>query len=435
MIQIKNCVICFYFRLFVRKFSFTMSKNTIFIIFIACFHGLFAQNEITLHFPQNAVSVEKQNHLLLYEYQSPEINVFAKKYKIALPENLKNSQTAFGFVNFGGWKNDDLSGNTLIAVSQYLFGKPVIYVDFNHNLDLRDDAMPLIFNNLRDTVTFSLFNPEAAGANVTYKLFYPQYESPQAAKQIETILGKTGVGRDNKVLPVQYWLSYAAANSFVIDTTVDSVNIRIGLYDENKNGLFNDENDRIMIGDVISKKISPSLSDGAVSYTPNCVIRLQNKSYKVLEIGANGDFMRLQATEEDALRMFEGEKVIDFPFKRVDAEPTTLYEQLNAEKYTVLYFWGLWCKNCQTSTSKLATLSARYSGKMQVIAMNVGDHTDNIRKHFFAHNLQWLNGIATKDILTIFLTDTYPTCVLISPDKKILRFNASMEEIEAYMRR
>ncbi len=435
MIQIKNCVVCFYFRLFVQNFSFTMAKNTIFIIFIACFHWLTAQNEITLHFATKAVSIEKQNYLLLYEYQSSEIHVFAKKYRITLPENLKNSQTAFGFVNFGGWKNDDLGGNTLIAVSQYQFGKPVIYVDYNHNLDLRDDGTPFTFNNLRDTVAFSLFNAEVVGANLAYKLFYPQHESPQAAKQIETILGKTGVGRDNKVSPVQYWLSYTTANSLMIDTTLDSVNIRIGLYDENKNGLFNDASDRIMIGDAISQKISPSLSDGAVEYAANCVIRLQNKSYKVVEIAANGSFIHLQATDEDALRMFEGEKVIDFPFKRVDAEMTTLYEQLNAEKYTVLYFWGLWCKNCQTSTSKLATLSTRYAGKMQVIAMNVGDHTDNIRNHFFAHNLNWLNGIATKDILTIFLTDTYPTCVLISPDKKILRFNASMEEIEAYMRR
>lgn len=411
-----------------------MTKNTLFLVFMYLVLSLSAQTEITFYFPQKPIAIEKYNHLLLYEYQSPEISIFAKKYKIELPDAIRNTQTALGFIDFGGWQYDGLAGNTLVAVNNYQFGKPILYIDYNHNLNFKDDASPFYFANLKDTMMFSLFNADKVGAAVSYKLFYPQYENPQAAKQIETILGKTGAGRDNKVLPVQYWLSYLTENSLVLDTIVDSVMIRIGLYDANKNGLYNDVGDRIMVGDFLAKKISPSLSDGAVEYNAEAVIRIQNKSYKIVEIEPTGKYMRLKATEENALRMFEGENVIDFPFKRVDAPPTTLYEQLSADKYTVIYFWGLWCKSCLTSTAKLASLSTRYAGKLQVIGMNVGDHTDNIRKHFFSYNLNWVNGIATKDILTIFLTDTYPTCVLISPDKKILRFNASMEEIEAYMR-
>ncbi len=409
-----------------------MIKHILFALFLFGFHFLSAQTETIFYFNKEKTNYEKQSNLLLYEYQLPEIYIFDKKYNIELPDTLRNMQTAFGFVNFGGWKYDGLQGNTLIALHKYQFGRPSVYIDYNHNLNLKDDGQPFVFANLRDTANFSMFNANNMAAKATYKLFYPQYENPQRAKELETILGKTGAGRDNKILPVQYWLCYVTQNTLVIDTTLDSVNVRIGLHDENKNGLFNDGVDRIMIGGE-GGKISPSLSDGAVEYAANCVIRIQHKSYKVLEIEPTGKFIRLQNTAEDALRMFEGENVIDFPLKRIDLPPTTLYEQLNSEKYTVIYFWALWCKNNLISTAKLASLSTRYAGKMQVIGMNVGDHTDNIRKHFFAYHLNWLNGIATKDILTVFLTDTYPACVLISPDKKILRFNASMEEIEAYL--
>lgn len=90
--------------------------------------------------------------------------------------------------------------------------------------------------------------------------------------------------REN-VTNIKYWLADLRYSYKVTHTAMNGDKIKIGLFDYNCNGLFNDkEQDRIMIGQYDNNYISDRLDAGAILYNDTNQIVLSGLAFNVIYI-------------------------------------------------------------------------------------------------------------------------------------------------------
>ena len=138
-----------------------MIRLTVLMIFMLLNSALPAQTtRIEFNSPHQPLSDELKGVMPLYKYQSDTVFYYGKSYTLQLPNNVTFQDTAFAFTYFTGWKNAPIPRTTLFVIGNYQSENPVIYVDYNHNLDLSDDGAPLTFTEEKPFTIIRLKNSE-----------------------------------------------------------------------------------------------------------------------------------------------------------------------------------------------------------------------------------------------------------------------------------
>ncbi len=359
------------------------------------------------------------NNIIEYERNS---------YKIKYPKNFHVRDTAVAFNYFTGWEDPAIEDCTVFLFGNYASKSPIVYVDYNHNLDFSDDGQPLKFKS-DSTLIVYLKHSKNVEASFPIKFFYPKL-SAERKKQAESIFLSMGPQvDDNNLASFDYWLGDLRMNNKLTDTWLNGSAIKIGLYDWDCNGLFNDEDqDRIMIGSYGQDSIS---HEGAVVYKKNVQIQLGNEIYEVVNIDPAGKFLDITISDRHYVKPLGiGDDIGDLEIETISGEITTLDQLQKENKYTLLDFWGTWCKGCIQSVPELKNLAKDKSNVLQIIGLNYGDDISNITAFMEEKNISWTNGIAKEKIMRLLNIDRFPNYMLISPDNKIIITTRNLEEIE-----
>ena len=96
---------------------------------------------------------------------------------------------------------------------------------------------------------------------------------------------------------------------------------------------------------------------------------------------------------------------------------------ITANKPSLLYFWATWCKPCRKVTPKVAKLSKKYHGRIQVVGISVGgmDSIQNIEKYRTRYQIEYpLFLDHDNQALKVFTIMAIPAFVLLDPSGKIL---------------
>ena len=143
-------------------------------------------------------------------------------------------------------------------------------------------------------MTVYLRNSKIQSAFFPIKFFYPDLE-PEQKEQIQSIFATMGPDVEgNSIVGIDYWLADKRKNYRVVNSWLNGKAIKVGLYDYNCNGLFNDlGQDRILIGNFEEDIISDKLEKGAIEYSEKVQIPIAGEIYEVVEIEATGKYLKL----------------------------------------------------------------------------------------------------------------------------------------------
>lgn len=407
--------------------------NTLIAIFFLTQFNLFSQNQdtITIQFtPEYNLSNDiGYGFMKLIDNHSDTVYYDGVPYKVTFPKQFFVSDTALAFNYFRGWKDRKIG--TAFLLGNYTSYSPILYVDYNHNLDFSDDGLPLKLNN-DSTVVVYLKNPEFPFSSFPLKFYYEKL-TPKQKKQNEPLFSSMGLDVEgNNITSIDYWLAGIRMNYKITNTWLNGKNIKIGLSDYNCNAIYNDKGeDRILIGNYEENFISVKLDKGAVTYNENIQISIADEVYEVTEIDPLGMFLKLIKSDSIYRKPLGiGDQVSDLEIKFISGESKKIKEVQEKDKFLLLDFWGSWCKGCTQQLPLLKELEKDQSNKLQIIGLNYGDNLSSINQYLSKYNVDWKNGYANEGIMKKMRIEKFPNYLLLDSKGKIVLMNASIEEIK-----
>ncbi|MDX1628966.1 MAG: TlpA disulfide reductase family protein [Fulvivirga sp.] len=412
-----------------------MKKIRAYIVIVTLFlgaPGLVAQDTITINFNAEYHGVNEEGHgfMKLLNNGTDEINYGGELYKVTFPDQFFVGDTAIAFNYFTGWKNPAIANTTAFLFGNYTSHLPIVYVDYNHNLDFSDDGQPLKFN-LDSTLTVYLHHSEMTSAFFPITFFYPGL-TPEQQRQIEPVFATMGPDAEgNNVVDIKYWLADKRKNYKIVNSWLNGKAIKVGICDYNCNGLFNDlGEDRIVIGDFDKDVISGKLEKGAVKYSENVQIPLSGEVYEVVDIETSGKYLKLVKSNKTYHKPLGiGDNVGDLQIELITRQTVTVNELLQEKEFILLDFWGSWCKGCTQQLPDLKRL-AKNSDNLLLVGLNYGDNLSAIQNYITKHDIKWKNGIANEEIMKKLRIDSFPSYLLIDKNGSLIVMNGTIEEIE-----
>lgn len=401
-------------------------------IVLAVAPRLLAQDTVTINFDAEYHFMKTQGvgFMKLIDNHNDQFYYRGREYKITFPDHFFVGDTAIAFNYFTGWENPTVDKTTAFLFGNYKSYTPIVYVDYNHNLDFSDDGQPLKFNP-DSTLTVYLPNSEVPSAFFPIKFFYPKV-NPEEKKDIASLFITMGPdAKGNDIVDFNYWLADKRKNYKVTNSWLNGKPIKIGLFDYDCNGLYNDSgSDRILIGNYEEDVIFDKLEKGAVEYSKGVQVSIAGEIYEVIEIEASGKYLSLIKSDKTYHKPLGiGDYVGDIKIELISGETTTL-DALIDDKFLLLDFWGSWCKGCTQQLPELKNLAVNNSDKIQVIGLNYGDNMEAINGYISTYDIKWKNGIANEEIIKKLRIDGFPSYLLIDPKGKILIMHGRINEIE-----
>ena len=400
-----------------------------YVFFVTQF--LLGQDTLQINFGPKYRMSDDEGHsfMKLIDNHNNEFKYDGIDYSFTYPRNFSVNDTAIAFNYFTGWENAFIKNTTAFLFGNYKSRSPIVYVDYNHNLDFSDDGLPLQFDEEKG-LTVYLENSNIPGAKFPIKLFYPDLNEEQK-EQIKTFIKPSGLdAKGNNIVPIEFWLADKRKNFKITNTSINNKPLKIGLYDYNCNGLFdNIEKDRIMIGDNGKNKISGRLQKGAITFTKNTLISIMGMTYEVIEIETSGKYIKIAESEKIYHKPIGiGDNISDLKIELISGEIITVKDLLKENSYVLLDFWGSWCKGCTQQLPELKNL-ARTSRNMEVIGINYGDDLNEIERYLLKHDIKWKNGRASEAMIKKLRIDGFPNYLLIDQDGNILIMDGTIKEI------
>lgn len=405
------------------------------ILAVFLFKGisLFSQDTLKILLDKQYYASTGHGFMKLIDYNdSNSVYYNGVQHEISFPDNFFVTDTALAFNYFTGWSNAKVGKAVAFLIGDYKSFKPVMYVDYNHNLDFSDDGLPFRFNN-DSTATVFLKNSEVSNAYFPIKFFYA-YLNPEMKQQVEFMF--TSGGADvvgNKFVNVDYWLADSRLNYKVAKAWVKGTDFTVVLQDYDCNGLFNDKGeDRIIINHDKDFSMAERLgSNIQLVISDSTQLEIGNEIYEIVQTDPLGNYIELAISQKEYVRpITAGSNLADFNINFTADSAITIGQLQEANKYVVLYSWGSWCKGCTQQLPILKELYENNKSILQIIGLNYGDSKDQIQAYVKEHNINWLNGFL-KEVNSKALRITgYPNYILLDKQGNIILMNTTIQEMK-----
>lgn len=316
----------------------------------------------------------------------PHLTRFKIKPDKALKLPLIDTAGARFFSAFYTFKSDNPETSVMVIPKDSV---EEFYIDMNRDYDLSNDISPFIFPYDQVNFTFDIISGEIALSNNKYQ---------------------------------------------------------IGIFDYDNNGLFNDDDDLLLIDRNNSGKLEIDATTNV--FKLNDIFTVGQESYKITMINKYGHWLEIQNTEEeltfyylkhldslnrmysesnmplDSISMYKnsGTTLIDEDVWNISAttiDGNAISFSKYKGKYVLLNFWGEWCKPCIGEIPELVKANSDYgTNKLQIISFLYTSKLEDARTVIKEKGITWPQISLSEPIQNKFKIKSYPTNILIFPDGK-----------------
>ena len=318
-----------------------------------------------------------------------------------------------------------------------------LYIDINNDENLTNDGYPYYFQQSENSFSFDIISNDDK-AQKTKLMLYRIPETPDSTRSPH-------IDEDGNLNPkiTKLWRAMSMnfdfkgeKGTFYFDDIVtlrrgefitDDSNILIGFFDYTNNGLFNDDDDLVIIDLDGNKKLGYRNTNEVFKLTDTFTINHQN--YKISHLDKYGNWVELLKTNEEATNYFlktieEASSNTDNTHKSEldqsfwDLSFTTLtgnnISMIDFKgKYLLLNFWGEWCKPCLEEIPDLIdTQNQIPKNDFEIISFAKSERIDLLKKAISENRINWPNIILPDDIREKFKIYGYPTNIFIYKDGK-----------------
>jgi thiol-disulfide isomerase/thioredoxin len=135
-----------------------------------------------------------------------------------------------------------------------------------------------------------------------------------------------------------------------------------------------------------------------------------------------------------------GSKIFDFTLKDLNNQSFDITD-FTTKEFTLIDFWGTWCKPCKKTTPKLKIMNQKYASSLNIIGVAYDKNLAEVKKYITKNNIKWINSFTPRGVRTGIIKDLkinlYPTFILLNKNNIIIYKGAgeeSLAEIEEIIR-
>lgn len=321
------------------------------------------------------------------------------------------------------------------AISGFSNNKQIVIVDSNNNYDFSDDK------NFYFDINFGLDNDDSENFIKKLPIVNLSYEILDNGKLFK-------IEKELKIYPI---LNHKYAYLFLwnrIDTLLNNYTLQAKFTDI-KEASFkrNKQNYKVFLkgftnnSSILAIKpieISDTISSTELfSYTfsNRDTIKLPNDYFKIniAKDLSTLNFQPIKAKQKYGYRT--GNIIKNIVSKNIiNDKRFDLYGIIKKKKYTLIDFWGTWCKPCIELTPSLKTINKRYKNKLSIVSIAYDKEIDKVAKYIKNNNLDWYHTFINKkgnseNIAPIrdLKINSFPTFILINNKNKIIFRGGSNE--------
>ena len=177
-----------------------------------------------------------------------------------------------------------------------------------------------------------------------------------------------------------------------------------------------------------------------IPYKIGDIFNIKNNDYLIDSISAWGDklFIKYIGKNERPEGISEGYYLPKFDAKYVD---NTVFDLAKySDKYILLDFWGTWCVPCIKLIPELKELNSEFSDKnFALISVAYDDNADKVVDFVVKENMNWSHLFVDRrendenSVINKLKVTRFPTTILISPDRKIMGRDLTVDELKALL--
>jgi thiol-disulfide isomerase/thioredoxin len=319
----------------------------------------------------------------------------------------------------------------LVAGISFKNGKQIVSIDANNNNDFSDDEA-VVFDedfrfhasdsNIINKLPIINFNYWSKTKNITYFnrkiIVYPHSNYPGFGYSADEFENKSRLIAKFK----DAWQGNFNYNAKEYDVAVQGGNS--------------------VYSTILIKPKHLNFSNSSAAYNYNFTYQLKdtiqvaNALFVLDSLNDDVTQLNLKRIELHPDNFFSdkvGYKLFDFELVDINQQTAKLSEiTKNRKRYTLLDFWGTWCKPCLELTPKLKQLNKDYSNDIQIISVALDNDIAAVKSYTKEHHMDWFQGFVSRQnrqgsIISELSIKDYPTFVLLDENMKIVYRNAGIE--------
>lgn len=363
---------------------------------------------------------------LTFENLFPAKNIIIKK-----PEGYV--QYGYGFIFFPGAIDAINPGYTSVLVCNPYARNPKMIIDENHNYDFTDDltyALPYFNENgIELDLNNSSFSLGKNRIRITRNYLFNKADYRKYMDEYYAYFYK-----DRKFcgMDYSYRIQHHIVRSGIVRINNDS--FRIGLYDANKNGLFNDaDTDKVMliqyndsIFDATSDIGSCTLKNGAHQN----FIERNGFIFEIASIDSFGNHIQLIPTAGSDPKTWKyktGKRIPRMKFTLYDASQLKL-RKLRKQK-VLFYFNKIDHPALEKDTLLLRQIAAIDTNKIRVIVFLWVDRSYELRIYGSQSKANYYVALGNKEIAKKLGIKGLPQTMYLNKRRRLIAYHKSLEEI------
>ncbi|GFZ93751.1 hypothetical protein GCM10011531_27070 [Aquaticitalea lipolytica] len=357
--------------------------------------------------------------------------IFNKTYNSKIkkfPIGLSNINLAYGFLYFTGNSNSVFENEIVFLVENYMSDNPILYFDKNGNLDFTDDGGPIKFS---DNFKLALKNIKNHSASLHYNIskgFFPNDAGQTFKTRIKSLYPNAYLISPN------YWITNQRLFVKVSKGMLNDKPITIYLFDEDSDGLFTANIDKIFIepNTIELEKDVSSFSRKASLISNNATFLIYGMKFSLKNLDESGDILVLEKSNKQINKIYDLGDSIDFlSLKLINDQSISINDFLNKDKYILIEVGGTWCGGCIAQKPIISEIYE--SNKAYVFGVFANDTKATVEKYVGKHKIEWDIGLMTQEFKKRFGINSFPTYILISPYGKIKLIDINAHRIKSLL--
>lgn len=415
-----------------------MSRTLLLFAFLLSL-GARAQQQLTI--PLNEISrderFEKFNlNVALFELKADTILSWdyegvreAKPLVVKKPGGF--NAYAYGFVFSGANTAGYNPGFVTVIVGNPYHSNPTLFADLNNNLDFTDDGYQVRLPWRGDTSVIKLCLPDTQqcisirftrhkyDANFKYKELMNEYY--RSTHPERNFLGMEHCYREQR---------YQVLSGTLVNGE-DS--FRIGLYDGNFNGIYNEpDSDRMVMADISDTFFYAfdELHSSVISKKQgNCFIDKNGKQYEFVSAASNGSFVTVNVlgNTNNSNQVKPGKKLPRFKFITWKGEKKKIAKFRKYQLY--IYFGNPQAKGFTQDTLALRELAGKHQDKLRVIGFVEVQKSYELRIYGQYWELNWLLAYKDKELNKKLGIRGLPSSIYTKKRRRVIEYNLSPAEV------
>lgn len=366
---------------------------------------------------------------------------------------------SFFFSVYAGGNEKETDHHVAVMVTPAKEGE-YLYIDLNNDNNLRNDGGPFFFPKSKNKFSFFMqASSDSKQKSARLLLRYPSYAFKDS-NRLE-IFKEENLDEEGNLN--QYWTNYwrrhnpsfsGKKGTFYYSErlnlrrgkiTIEDITYSIGLYDWTANGLYNDEQDKLLVD--LNRDSRLSQTDSREVFNINDTFWIRNQGFKLSKADPYGNELTLKKIKEkNDLSYILFSDSISLETRSEDHFPAKLNEEFWTKEFValsrgqismsslkgqfiLLNFWGEWCKPCYKEIPLLVEANQTYpSGKLKIISFLKTYNLPKAQKVILYNKMNWDHIRSNNRIEKKFKVSAFPRNMLIYPDGQTALISGGIEE-------